>query len=64
MESTDRTPKGYTDHRAAMAKYLPAPKDTLATVQYLILRHQRGEVTWEITSEQREMAHKFFDYEF
>jgi hypothetical protein len=64
MNTTDQTPKGYTDKRAAMAKYHPAPKDTLATIQYLILRHQRGEVTWEISESQREMARKFFDYEF
>lgn len=50
--------------RAARAKYMPAPNDTLATIQHLILRHQRGEVTWEITDEQREMARKYFDYEF
>jgi hypothetical protein len=53
--------------RAAAAKNLSADhdyvRDPLGDVQYLILRHQRGEdVT--VTDEQRETARKFFDYEF
>jgi hypothetical protein len=48
--------------RAAAAKYAPAPKDDLATVQHLIILRDRGELNGRtITDEQRRMARLYFD---